>query len=122
MRASFPIDWPTWQKSRCVPHIARRDHAFDQLGAERVGGRRLPRTRRSTNGSRRSHAPCLAHGAICSQYEYPDITDRFDFTFLFGDLNFRLDLSRLHADWLISRRGTTVNFLTTSIFHSNIIF
>ncbi|KAH9018468.1 hypothetical protein EDB85DRAFT_2294492 [Lactarius pseudohatsudake] len=34
----------------------------------------------------------------------PDITDRFDFTFLFGDLNFRLDLSRLHADWLISRR------------------
>ncbi|KAI0297268.1 Endonuclease/exonuclease/phosphatase [Multifurca ochricompacta] len=33
-----------------------------------------------------------------------DITDRFDFTFLFGDLNFRLDLSRLHADWLISRR------------------
>ncbi len=34
-----------------------------------------------------------------------DITDRFDFTFLFGDLNFRLDLSRLHADWLISRRG-----------------
>jgi len=37
-----------------------------------------------------------------------DITDRFDFTFLFGDLNFRLDLSRLHADWLISRRGMTV--------------
>lgn len=37
-----------------------------------------------------------------------DITDRFDFTFLFGDLNFRLDLSRLHADWLISRRGMTM--------------
>ncbi|KAI0249898.1 hypothetical protein BJV78DRAFT_1362618 [Lactifluus subvellereus] len=37
-----------------------------------------------------------------------DITDRFDFTFLFGDLNFRLDLSRLHADWLISRRGMAV--------------
>lgn len=33
-----------------------------------------------------------------------DITDRFDFTFLFGDLNFRLDLTRLHADWLISRQ------------------
>lgn len=33
-----------------------------------------------------------------------DLTDRFDFTFLFGDLNFRLDISRLHADWLISRR------------------
>lgn len=33
-----------------------------------------------------------------------DLTDRFDFTFLFGDLNFRLDISRLHADWLISRQ------------------
>ncbi|CAA7265565.1 unnamed protein product [Cyclocybe aegerita] len=33
-----------------------------------------------------------------------DLTDQFDFTFLFGDLNFRLDISRLHADWLISRR------------------
>ena len=32
-----------------------------------------------------------------------DLTDRFDYTFLFGDLNFRLDISRLHADWLISR-------------------
>ncbi|KAI6037672.1 hypothetical protein EDC04DRAFT_2868621 [Pisolithus marmoratus] len=32
-----------------------------------------------------------------------DVTDRFDFTFLFGDLNFRLDITRLHADWLISR-------------------
>ncbi len=42
--------------------------------------------------------------------QFPDITDRFDFTFLFGDLNFRLDLSRLHADWLISRRGMTINF------------
>lgn len=40
--------------------------------------------------------------------QYTDITDRFDFTFLFGDLNFRLDLSRLHADWLISRRGMIV--------------
>ncbi|KAI9001520.1 DNase I-like protein [Trametes punicea] len=33
-----------------------------------------------------------------------DITDRFDFTFIFGDLNFRLDVTRLHADWLISRK------------------
>ncbi|KAF8556183.1 DNase I-like protein [Imleria badia] len=32
-----------------------------------------------------------------------DITDRFDYTFLCGDLNFRLDITRLHADWLISR-------------------
>ncbi|KAF8599695.1 DNase I-like protein [Ceratobasidium sp. AG-I] len=34
----------------------------------------------------------------------PDITDSFDYTFVFGDLNFRLDVSRLHADWLISRQ------------------
>ncbi|EJT99867.1 DNase I-like protein [Dacryopinax primogenitus] len=33
-----------------------------------------------------------------------DVTDRFDYTFVFGDLNFRLDLTRLHADWLISRK------------------
>ncbi|KAH6909187.1 hypothetical protein BKA70DRAFT_1277736 [Coprinopsis sp. MPI-PUGE-AT-0042] len=33
-----------------------------------------------------------------------DLTDRFDFTFLCGDLNFRLDITRLHADWLISRQ------------------
>lgn len=33
-----------------------------------------------------------------------DITDRFDYTFFFGDLNFRLDISRLHADWLISHK------------------
>ncbi|KDR76398.1 hypothetical protein GALMADRAFT_247864 [Galerina marginata CBS 339.88] len=33
-----------------------------------------------------------------------DVMDRFDFAFLLGDLNFRLDISRLHADWLISRQ------------------
>lgn len=33
-----------------------------------------------------------------------DPTDRFDHTFLCGDLNFRLDITRLHAEWLISRR------------------
>ncbi|KAF5392162.1 hypothetical protein D9757_001397 [Collybiopsis confluens] len=33
-----------------------------------------------------------------------DLTDKFDYTFVFGDLNFRLDISRLHADWLISRK------------------
>jgi hypothetical protein len=33
-----------------------------------------------------------------------DLTDRFDFSFIFGDLNFRLNISRLHADWLISRK------------------
>ncbi|KAJ7475671.1 inositol polyphosphate phosphatase [Mycena latifolia] len=33
-----------------------------------------------------------------------DLTDKFDYTFLCGDLNFRLDISRLHADWLIARQ------------------
>ncbi|KAF8962697.1 Endonuclease/exonuclease/phosphatase [Flammula alnicola] len=33
-----------------------------------------------------------------------DLTDKFDFAFLCGDLNFRLNISRLHADWLISRQ------------------
>ncbi|PCH42639.1 DNase I-like protein [Wolfiporia cocos MD-104 SS10] len=33
-----------------------------------------------------------------------DLTDRFDHTFIFGDLNFRLNLTRQHADWLISRK------------------
>lgn len=37
-----------------------------------------------------------------------DLTDRFDYSFLCGDLNFRLDISRLHADWLISRQGIAV--------------
>ena len=40
-----------------------------------------------------------------------DITDKFDFTFLCGDLNFRLDLSRLHADWLISRQGNHIPWI-----------
>jgi len=39
-----------------------------------------------------------------SRFMAEDLTDRFDHTFIFGDLNFRLDISRLHADWLISRR------------------
>lgn len=34
-----------------------------------------------------------------------EITDRYDHSFIFGDLNFRLDVSRLHADWLITRKG-----------------
>jgi hypothetical protein len=33
-----------------------------------------------------------------------DITERFDTTFWFGDLNFRLDVSRLHADWLVQHK------------------
>lgn len=34
-----------------------------------------------------------------------DITDRFDHTFLFGDLNFRLDITRKHADWLMIQKS-----------------
>lgn len=34
-----------------------------------------------------------------------DLTDKFDFTFICGDLNFRLDITRLHADWLITQKG-----------------
>src|ERR1700730_4135908 len=45
---------------------------------------------------------------ILSRSRPPDVTDKFDYTFLFGDLNFRLELSRLHADWLISRQGAIV--------------
>ncbi|KAG8999198.1 hypothetical protein FRB94_006387 [Tulasnella sp. JGI-2019a] len=33
-----------------------------------------------------------------------DITDRYDHTFVFGDLNFRINVTRLHAEWLISRK------------------
>ncbi|KAF4596457.1 hypothetical protein EYR38_007844 [Pleurotus pulmonarius] len=33
-----------------------------------------------------------------------DITDKYDYSFIFGDLNFRLDISRLHADWLLSHK------------------
>ncbi|KAI0073685.1 hypothetical protein K474DRAFT_1666324 [Panus rudis PR-1116 ss-1] len=47
-----------------------------------------------------------------------DLTDRFDFTFICGDLNFRLDITRLHADWLISRRGASVCSLLLGIAFS----
>jgi hypothetical protein len=33
-----------------------------------------------------------------------DVTDKFDTTFWFGDLNFRLEVSRLHADWLVKHK------------------
>ena len=33
-----------------------------------------------------------------------DPTDRFDHTFLCGDLNFRLDVTRVHAEWLIKEK------------------
>ncbi len=35
----------------------------------------------------------------------PDLTDRFDTVFWVGDLNFRLDITRLHADWLIDKKN-----------------
>ncbi|WVQ78224.1 hypothetical protein IAT38_000307 [Cryptococcus sp. DSM 104549] len=34
----------------------------------------------------------------------PDITDRFDTVFWCGDLNFRLEVSRLHAEWCIEHK------------------
>ena len=34
-----------------------------------------------------------------------EITDIYDHSFVFGDLNFRLDVSHLHAGWLIGRKG-----------------
>lgn len=46
--------------------------------------------------------PFLAHDDPKMMAE--DLTDRFDHTFIFGDLNFRLDITRLHADWLIAHQ------------------
>lgn len=37
--------------------------------------------------------------------ELDDITDRFDSCFWFGDLNFRLTISRLHADFLLKSKN-----------------
>lgn len=34
-----------------------------------------------------------------------DITERFDYTFFAGDLNFRTAISRLHADWLLQTKN-----------------
>ena len=36
--------------------------------------------------------------------ELPDITEQFDHCFWFGDLNFRIDISRQHADWLLMHK------------------
>ncbi|PWN51720.1 DNase I-like protein [Violaceomyces palustris] len=33
-----------------------------------------------------------------------DITEQFDHCFWFGDLNFRIDISRQHADWLLMQK------------------
>lgn len=35
-----------------------------------------------------------------------EITDRYDHSFIFGDLNFRIDLSRQEAESLIHAKGT----------------
>lgn len=45
--------------------------------------------------------------------------DRFDYTFVFGDLNFRLDITRKHADWLIARQGLWITSFC-SLFSSSI--
>ena len=58
------------------------------------------------------HSPTIVQGGLTvddfltnddPRFMGEDLTDRFDYTFIFGDLNFRLDISRLHADWLLSR-------------------
>lgn len=36
--------------------------------------------------------------------KFEDITDRFDTTFWCGDLNFRVDISQLHAKWLLDQK------------------
>ncbi|KAF9474672.1 DNase I-like protein [Pholiota conissans] len=46
-----------------------------------------------------------------------DLTNRFDFTFLCGDLNFRLNVSRLHADWLIAREEYAQAFEFDQLHH-----
>lgn len=33
-----------------------------------------------------------------------DVTEAFDYAFWFGDLNFRVDISRRHADWLLMKK------------------
>ncbi|TIC16963.1 DNase I-like protein [Wallemia mellicola] len=33
-----------------------------------------------------------------------DVTERFDFTWIMGDLNMRVDITRKHADWLIMNK------------------
>lgn len=33
-----------------------------------------------------------------------DVTEAFDYAFWFGDLNFRVDISRQHADWLLMKK------------------
>ena len=50
----------------CSLHFSQWSRILTKFCAERVGGRRLPRSGRSTDGSRRSNAPCLVHRVICS--------------------------------------------------------
>ena len=40
---------------------------------------------------------------LCSKST--DITDQFNWCFFFGDLNYRLDISRMHADWLLQSKS-----------------
>jgi hypothetical protein len=105
----------------CSPHFSQLSHLLTELAQNELA---------VDDFLEADDSRMVAEGLVLIVYsieqsihtESPDITDRFDFTFLFGDLNFRLDLSRLHADWLISRRGRTIKFPTSFIFHSNGIF
>jgi hypothetical protein len=56
--------------------------------------------------------------SIRTNWSRQDLTDKFDFTFLFGDLNFRLNIKRLHADWLISRKGMSFIAYIYEVHHT----
>ena len=40
-----------------------------------------------------------------------NVTDRFDHTFWFGDMNYRVDLERDHVDKLIEKKDIAVSII-----------
>lgn len=97
---------------------------------ERVDRRCIPETGRSAEFGRRCVLSSYPTSDACPETQCncnvalilsPDLTDKFDYTFLCGDLNFRLDISRLHADWLIARRGE-LSFFPSSILSNPTMF
>ncbi|CAG8726027.1 512_t:CDS:2, partial [Racocetra persica] len=46
----------------------------------------------------------------------PNVTDRFDYVFWFGDMNYRIDLPRAEVDELIAKKDLKVNFNPTFKF------
>ncbi|CAG8615349.1 10448_t:CDS:2 [Cetraspora pellucida] len=46
----------------------------------------------------------------------PNVTDRFDYTFWFGDMNYRIDLPRLEVDQLISKKDLKVSVYRYYVF------